>query len=120
MFRKFPSIEQFKSVIKQVKTHCEYNNLPLPTLKFNGTVKLHGANSCVGYNVIDSQYFTQSRERIITPEDDNYGFSNWAMKSSYIQQLVMDILNHFDAKETIHIYGELAGKGIQKKVAIDC
>lgn len=48
-FKKFSSIEQFRSMIKQVNDHCSYNATPLPKLKFNGTIKLHGCVSSDTY-----------------------------------------------------------------------
>lgn len=50
---KYPSIEQFKNVIKEVSSntryagkdesgHPIYNNNPLPVLTFTGTTKVHG------------------------------------------------------------------------------
>lgn len=118
-FRKFPSIEQFKNVIKQVSDHCKYNDIPRkPILQFTGTVKLHGTNSCIGLNVNTGELFTQSRERIITPGDDNYGFSSWANNSLSVKALLSYVLSSFDVKETVHIYGEWAGTGIQKNVGI--
>lgn len=41
------------------------------------TEKLDGTNAGI-YITDDGQFHTQSRTRIITPEDDNYGFSRWA------------------------------------------
>ena len=44
-FRKFPSIEQFRNIIKQVHANAKYHEKPIPTLEFKGTVKLHGCVS---------------------------------------------------------------------------
>lgn len=41
------------------------------------TEKLDGTNACVSITN-DGDLITQSRNRIITPEDDNYGFARWA------------------------------------------
>lgn len=118
MFQKFPSIEQFRNVIKQVHDHCNYNAIELPIIKFNGTVKLHGTNSAIGFRIDTGEVFYQSRERIITPEDDNYGFSGWASGSTEVSELLELVRKEFKAERVIHIFGEWAGKGIQKDVAI--
>jgi hypothetical protein len=41
----FPSIEQFRTVIKQVRDTANHHSIPVPTLTFQGTVKLHGCVS---------------------------------------------------------------------------
>lgn len=78
---KFPSIEQYRNVVRAVHDHTRYvgkdedgnpvfdGNIPLPTLLFRGTVKLHGTNASV---VRDTQMhaWTQSRENVITPMKD--------------------------------------------------
>lgn len=118
MFKKFPHIDQFKNCIKEVRDHAKWNNFAVPSLTFTGTVKLHGTNAAVGYNVKTGEKFCQSRERIININSDNYGFSMFAHGSIELELLFTDILNKFDPKEYIHIFGEWAGKGIQKNVAI--
>lgn len=57
--KKYPSIEQFRNVIKTVRFNHDFqgkdeNGNPIyqhkenyPTLKFQGTVKLHGTNAAI-------------------------------------------------------------------------
>jgi hypothetical protein len=83
---KFPSIEQFRSVVATVLRQFNFVGLdengdaiydttkPKPTLTFKGTVKLHGTNAAVCWNA-SSGMWAQSRENIITPEKDNAGFA---------------------------------------------
>lgn len=84
---------------------------------FQGTVKLHGTNSSVarcGFNI-----WFQSRNRIITPENDNSGFAAFAGNAPF-----NDLLNRAsemllaDFSDTVVIYGEFVGKGIQGKTAV--
>ena len=130
---KFPSIDQFRTVVTNVNRHFNFvgldengeaiydPTLPKPTLKFKGTVKLHGTNAGVSYNEIEGLW-AQSRENIITPEHDNAGFAFFAhTHETEFLRLVCHIastelidLHH----NTITIYGEWAGKGIQKGVGI--
>lgn len=118
-FKKFPHIEQFKSVIKQVRDYAKWNNVPVPThVKFTGTVKLHGTNSAVGLNVQTGEKFYQSRERIIDIQSDNYGFAMWASGSNEISQLLNQIRERYYAKEFIHVFGEWCCGNIQKGVAL--
>lgn len=117
-FRKFSSIEQFRNVIKQVRSNSEYHGKPVPTLMFTGTVKLHGTNSGIGYFVETDTCIYQSRERILSLQADNSGFMLWASGNPGIAVLLMELRVKFNPKHTIYVYGEWAGQGIQKKVAI--
>jgi hypothetical protein len=117
-FKKFPHIEQFKSCIKQVRDYSKWNNVPLPKLTFTGTVKLHGTNSAIGLHVPSGEQFYQSRERLIDIQSDNYGFAMWASGSADVSNLLKMIAAMYGAKEYVHVFGENAGKGVQKNVGI--
>lgn len=131
---KFPSIEQFRNVVKNVKHQSQYvgkndsgdpiyNNAAIsPKLKFEGTVKLHGTNAAIvaKYTGDSAEVWCQSRENIITPEKDNAGYALFAYKNA-------TQLGHILARAAIHtgyvnpkiaIFGEWCGKGIQKGVSI--
>lgn len=129
----YPSIEQFRNICSSIIRHvsfCGYDEAgnPIysslekkPVLTFKGTVKLHGTNAGVCYNYTDGIWM-QSRENIITPLKDNAGFAFFASNRSNQFINFMDKLatnNNVDLNiYTITIFGEWAGKGIQKSVAI--
>ena len=130
---KFPSIEQFRSVVATVLRQYNFVGLddngdaiydttkPKPTLTFKGTVKLHGTNAAVSWNAVSGMW-AQSRENIITPEKDNAGFAffveshkeAFAELFKQIDSRVMETFTH----TTITIYGEWCGGNIQKGVGI--
>lgn len=129
----FPSIEQFRNVVATVNRHYNFIGLdetgeaiydlnkPKPKLVFTGTVKLHGTNFGVCYNAIDG-IWAQSRENIITPQSDNAGSAFFVETNKAV---FLDLFNqviqkyNIDPNEnTISIYSEWAGKGIQKAVGI--
>lgn len=130
---KFPSIEQFRTVITNINRHYNFVGLnengeaiydlnkPKPVITFKGTVKLHGTNAAVCYNNV-SGLWAQSRENIITPLNDNAGFAFFVetKKDAFIRlmKLVAEKNNLDLNSNTISIYGEWAGSGIQKTVAI--
>jgi hypothetical protein len=123
--KKYSSIEQFRNVIKEVRSRHDYKGKdeegnPIyrhtdnyPTLKFTGTVKLHGTNAgIVKYS--DGKLEFQSRERILSLEEDNANFMSEMMKVD-LSFLFADIkFNDYCA-----VYGEWCGGNIQKGVAIN-
>jgi len=130
---KFPSIEQFRTIVSTVLRQFNFvgldengdaiydTTLPKPTLKFKGTVKLHGTNAAVSYNE-NGGLWAQSRENIITVEKDNAGFAFFVDSNKGTFQHLIDkvlIKNNLDAKEnSVTIYGEWCGGNIQKGVGI--
>jgi len=130
---KFPSIEQFRSVVATVLRQYNFAGLdengdaiydttrPKPTLTFKGTVKLHGTNAAVSGNLSDG-IWAQSRENIITPKKDNAGFAFFVESNKELfTELIASIFtkNEIDMLEnTVTIYGEWAGGNIQKGVGI--
>lgn len=128
----YPKIQQFRNVVTSINRMITFTGLDddgnatydssisKPTLTFKGTVKLHGTNASVCYN-LESGFWTQSRENIITPEKDNAGFAFFAeSKKDIFMDLIQFIqkMNNIEEDKTISIYGEWAGKGIQKGVGI--
>lgn len=118
---KYPSIDQFRSAVKQVRDQAHWHGIPLPKLMFHGTVKLHGTNASIVSNKTDMWY--QSRERIITVESDNAGFAQYA---AYRDQFYSDImtktraaLDLTDSDTKVAIYGEWCGGNIQASVGIN-
>jgi hypothetical protein len=131
---KFPSIEQFRNVIRHVKTHAQYAgkdengdaifdpSKPIPTLKFRGTVKLHGTNAGIVYDVATDSFSYQSRERVLSLTQDNAGFMLAQMKNEEIwrdvaNQAIREILPSMSIAK-VAIFGEWCGAGIQKGVAL--
>ena len=130
---KFPSIEQFRTVVSNVNRRYNFvgldengeavydQSMPKPVLTFKGTVKLHGTNAGVSYNEVDG-IWAQSRENIITPEKDNAGFAFFVESN---KEAFIDLMNQVKAEtgldlttNTITIYGEWCGGNIQKGVGI--
>ncbi len=103
----FPSIEQYRHVIKLVRERAQADGVCLPTLLFHGSVKLHGTNAAVGFTDT-GEMFAQSRSQIVTPEKDNAGFAMWLSGNKQaIPPLVSAV-----------VYGEWCGQGIMKGTAI--
>jgi hypothetical protein len=136
---KMPSIEQFRNVIKQVGYRTNYDGIDAetgkakfvprtqPKLKYRGTVKLHGTNAAIvmrrdaeGYPVLSYQ----SKERVLTLEQDNAGFMLYMSAQTHnVARLFGAIQNAAGVVDTefepITVYGEWAGGNIQSSVAIN-
>lgn len=122
----FPSIEQFRSAVKTVRDNCDYHGRPLPTITFEGTVKLHGTNAGVVKDLSTGEIWAQSREQLITPGSDNAGFAQFVAVNGNTFQTLFDAAQDqcglgADQLVPTHlaIFGEWCGKGIMKGVAIN-
>lgn len=114
-------------------TVVEFQEWPKTTRLFRDciiTEKLDGTNACVIFKKLDMKnpngsigairiiegsgsyfgLFTQSRKRLITPENDNYGFASWAERNAEALFHVLGEGRH---------YGEWWGQGIQRKYGMD-
>lgn len=125
---RYKSIEQFKNVIRRVKEMENYRGKDeqgnpiyvdsvLPTLKFYGTVKIHGTNAGIRYD--GNTLTAQSRERDLSLTSDNCGFyvfmhQNYAL----FEKLTKSFKESSLKADNVVVYGEWCGKGIQKGVAI--
>ncbi len=69
------------------------------------TEKIDGTNAAILINEDGSEVGAQSRKRLITPDDDNFGFARWVYENA--GALV-------DALGPGHHYGEWWGSGIQR------
>ena len=81
----------------------EFDKIPRLFRKCYITEKIDGTNAqiCITEN---GEFYTGSRNRWVTPEDDNYGFSRWAHEhKEELMQLGVG-----------HHYGEWYGQGIQR------
>lgn len=129
----FGSIGQFRQAITTVSQRARYTgkdadgepiydkHIKLPTLTFTASEKIHGTNAAVCFSNADG-FWVQSRENIITPENDNFGCATWAMKNEvYWHELFDEMVseNMIDLDENIiSIFFEWAGGGVQKKSAL--
>jgi hypothetical protein len=129
--KKFPSIDQFRQVIREVKSHHDFSgkdengdtvykhSTPYPKIKFSGTVKLHGTNAAiVRYKNLTEESLEirtefQSRERVLSLTQDNAGFM-LSMMAKDLEFLFRDT----EYKDYVAVFGEWCGSSIQKGVAI--
>jgi hypothetical protein len=120
VMQKFPSIEQFRHVVRAVRDEAYLLESPYPTLKFTGSVKLHGTNA--GISLFEDKIVYQSRNRILAPGDDNAGFvahmsQHEGATRTMLESIVSKIAGSKDYRITV--FGEWCGEGIQKGVALN-
>jgi len=130
-FVGFPSIEQFRNVIREVKLNTDYKGKGedgkaiyrseglYPTITFTGTVKIHGTNAAVCFD--GDEMWCQSRSNIIDPLKDNAGFATYVhskreMFIPLVQKMHREL--NLDNNDILAVYGEWAGGNIQKGVAV--
>lgn len=132
-FIRYPSINQFRNVIKKIQHEARYegydevtdkviyNQNTYPTLEVIGTEKVHGTNAAVCYSNPDG-FWVQSRKNIITPESDNAGcaFAAHQNQSEWMYIIHNLAMTHnIDLDENIiSLYYEWCGGNIQKNSAV--
>lgn len=109
-FIKFPDIEGFHNILKHVQKYPEHIN---PVVKYYGKVKLHGTNAGVTITK-DGQVIPQSRTKVLSITSDNYGFAFFVESHKAFFQAIAKGIGYADS---ITLYGEWYGKGIQKVVS---
>jgi len=132
---KYPSTEQFRSVIKQVTEQAQFvsyneetkevlwnKDAELPTLMFHGTTKIHGTQGAVVADSYGNVHY-QSRKNIVTPEKDNAGFAFFCSQrqevfDEYFQKIRLEF-DDLTEDASITIYGEFFGGNIQKGVMVN-
>lgn len=130
----FPEIGQYINAVYSVKRRYEFTglddngdgiydeSLPKPTIRFNFTVKLHGTNLGVCMNSLSGMW-VQSKENIISIENDNAGSALFCERNKPALERLFNQIKYRNSIDlsanTITIYAEWVGKGIQKGVAIN-
>lgn len=130
---KYPSIDQYRTVVKNIKHHAAYLGKdesgepifdflkPSPILTFSISEKIHGSNMAVCYS-LPTGLWVQSRNNIITLESDNAGCAFEVEKNKeewlqIIEELAEE--NNIDLEHNIiSVYAEWCGGNIQKNSAV--
>lgn len=112
----FHDIESLRHVCEDVKRHCEYKSLDVrPTIKFRGTVKLHGTNG--GVRVHGTSVVAQGRNRALSIQSDNFGFAHF-VAGNEVNFMMLVAIAAQSLQDEVTLYGEWCGQGIQKAVAV--
>lgn len=134
-FKKYPDIEQFRTIIKAVEHRYSYYeneegewvrnpSANLPTIDFNATVKMHGTNAGIRVSRVSGEdYMPQSRRRDISIERDNAGFAAWLNaddNTHAVDLIVAELDDEFPeiVNSDIIIFGEWCGGNIAKNISL--
>src|SRR5574343_401953 len=134
---RYPSTNQFKDTIRFIQNAVrfdgfdeegkpKYNQNKLPTIRYRGTIKLHGTNGSLYQIPRDEELKTYcgSKERILDISHDNAGFFE-AMQTVPLDELFQKFKDTYkevygtEATYPIRLAGEWAGGNIQSSVAIN-
>lgn len=115
----FPSIEQFRNVVREVTYRANARDMAVkPIIRFRGTVKSHGTNAGVVFDLVDDVIYAQSRSNVLSLDKDNAGFcqffeTNRAWFDAFLR--ANSLTGDF---RYVSMYGEWCGGNIQSGVAI--
>lgn len=127
---KYPSIAQFRNVIKEVTDRTHYagrdangnaiydSTRRKPVIKMTGTVKLHGSNGGIGVDA-NGNYWAQSRENILSLTQDNAGFNVFAQQLKPLLEPILEKIRKEHNADRAIVFGEWCGGSIQKGVALN-
>ncbi len=114
---KFTRIQAFYQVDKYLDTHKK-----LSPVVYRGSVKLHGTNAGVACS--SEGLVAQSRNRVLTADDDNCGFASFIEQppvTSNVRNLERRLreAHHIKDQSTVVLFGEWIGAGIHHGVAVN-
>lgn len=116
IFTPWPDIESLFNVRKYL-TQTNDNRVVV----YRAKCKVDGSNAGVQLSPSNSngkKVIAQSRNRIITVDDDNMGFAKWVVERYDYFLNIRQRADDLGITDHIAIFGEYCGKGIMKRTAI--
>lgn len=110
-FVKYPKIQGLAHVVERLRRFG-----PVAPTYFGAKIKLHGTNAAV--RIKGENVSAQSRTQPISPLNDNCGFAAWVEQHKEAWLAAAKEIADWEQDTDITIFGEWAGKGIQKKDAV--
>ncbi len=118
-FVAWPSIEQ----LHHLRAHFAAQAETPPQVAYRAKVKLDGTNA--GVQILRMQgaedevsVVAQSRTRLLSVEQDNYGFARWVdARRDGFAALAQDVATGED-RSLVTVFGEWVGPGVQRGVAV--
>ena len=115
-FHPFPHIGNFRKLNSDVeKAVVQFPNEEVP---YRGTVKIHGTNAAVSQRLAGGELSCQSRNRLLHAGEDNFGFSAFMDQRRESCDRLFSRCRLVGGEGVYHVFGEFAGQGIQKGMAV--
>lgn len=113
---KWTDIESFYHIVRHLKA-TDNTNI---TVKYRSKIKLDGNNAGINlYKTSEgASIIPQSRNNILTLESDNIKFAEWTNNHTDIFVNARKNANSLGVEDHLIVFGEFAGKGIQKRCSI--
>ena len=105
MFKAWPKIPRLENEVYHITEKIDGTNGAIIIQPYEDTCLAAESFNGVTYGV-----WAQSRTRLITPEDDNFGFAKWVKENA--ERLIQDIGVGYH-------YGEWWGRGINRGYGLD-
>lgn len=117
---KFSHIGQLHNVVQVVNARRDAG-VAIERVSYRGRVKLHGSNAAIVCRADGLR--AQSRNREITPDDDNLGFARFAYTDATVaavRELEAELrqATKLDREQPLALFGEWIGPGVQKGVGV--
>ncbi|HLT39260.1 MAG TPA: RNA ligase family protein, partial [Enhygromyxa sp.] len=117
---KFSHIGQLHNVVQVVNARREAG-VEIERVRYRGRVKLHGSNAAIVCHRDGIR--AQSRNREITPDDDNLGFAGFAFADAtvaVVRELEAELrgATKLEPEQPLALFGEWIGPGVQKGVGV--
>jgi hypothetical protein len=115
-FLPFPHIGHFRKLKSEVEKAVV--QFPNEEVLYRGTVKIHGTNAAVSQSLAGGNLSCQSRNRLLLAGEDNFGFSAFVDRRKESFDGLFARCRRVSGEGVYHLFGELAGQGVQKGMAI--
>ena len=115
-FLSFPHIGHYRHLTSAAEKNPIF--FPNETLLYRGTVKIHGTNAAIMQAHAGGAILCQSRNRVLEEGSDNCGFVTFINQRDKVCKALFSRCRLVYGPGTYHIFGEFAGQGVQKDMAI--
>lgn len=117
------STESIYHMFKRANASWNYKGVDhaaRPTMKFQGTVKLHGTNAGIRMTGVGQKPTALARGRALSVNSDNYGFAMFleSVPQEVFDELYTKITNEETRGRTLTVFAEWCGSGVQGGVAL--
>ena len=117
------STESIYHMFKRANAGWNYHGVDhsqRPTIRFQGTVKLHGTNAGIRLTGVGQKPVALARGRVLSINSDNYGFAMFleSVPQEVFDRLYTNLVSEDSRGRPLTVFGEWCGSGVQGGVAL--